>query len=715
SMNLVMKNAPNKLLVEGNVAVGYSTAFQSQDFQKYSTADVSKKSPAEILGPNVYAPVSMFPSSNLVTSNVKMPLNTNASVSLGNRFFKDKIGVIISGSYQNMYDGYNSNLFVENVVSAPSTDINTNNLPGFSDIEHRVYSMLSQRMGAIAKLDYKINDNNSISLFATHIQLNQYRVRNIIDSVPGGAHFNDTWVNVIGDKFKTETRTTLQSIDNITLQGTHKISSAFSADWSLVASEAKRQLPNDAEFSYATKDSLVTDPVTKQQSYRAAAPYFPYVTGQADEWQHNTDIDLAAYVNLHYRVNFIPFLKLIDIGGLYRDKNRDNYDNKYSLDQIIDLSGYQQYTSVQNAQLQFTVPSKAYGNAAGNAGIYTFKENLTAYYAQAHIEVGDLKLLGGVRIENTQQNYVSSLPVTIAGKEANYNYTDLLPSVQGKYDFNSKSGLRFSYFKSLYRPAYADLIPFPDQSSNEVYNTIGNPYLQHTVIHNADLRYELFPKGLDELMFGGFYKYIINPIEYAVVPQNKTDLILSPGNFGNATNYGIEIVGRKFFGSFGIAGSYTYTKSDINSDKMVYHKPASASDSFYTHVTQHRPLQGQAAHIGNVSLLYKNTKQKIEAQLGLVYTGERINTVSYYRDLDVWQKPTLNLDFSAQKQFGKHFVIYIKLKNILNTGSELFIKQPNTAYSAPNKLPYQESPDYYTVERDYYYSSFLIGLRYKLD
>ncbi|MBS1688204.1 MAG: outer membrane beta-barrel protein, partial [Bacteroidetes bacterium] len=383
--------------------------------------------------------------------------------------------------------------------------------------------------------------------------------------------------------------------------------------------------------------------------------------------------------------------------------------------QIIDLSGYQEFTSIPNAQLQFTVPSKAYGNAAGNAGIYTFKENLTAYYAQAHIEVGDLKVLGGVRIENTQQNYVSSLPVTIAGKEANYNYTDLLPSVQGKYDFNSKSGLRFSYFKSLYRPAYADLIPFADQSSNEVYNTMGNPYLRHTVIHNADLRYELFPKGLDQLMVGGFYKYIVDPIEYAVVPQNKTDLILSPGNFGNATNYGIEIVGRKFFGSFGIAGSYTYTNSNINSDKMVYHKPASASDSFYTHVTQQRPLQGQAAHIGNLSLLYKNTKQKVEAQLGFVYTGERINTVSYYRDLDVWQKPTLNIDFSAQKQFGKHLIVYIKLKNLLNTGNELFIKQPNTAYSAPDKLPYQESPNYYTVEKDYYYSSFLVGLRYKLD
>jgi len=141
----------------------------------------------------------------------------------------------------------------------------------------------------------------------------------------------------------------------------------------------------------------------------------------------------------------------------------------------------------------------------------------------------------------------------------------------------------------------------------------------------------------------------------------------------------------------------------------------SANDSAYAHVSQHRPLQGQSANIGNISLLYKNSRNKIEAQLAFVYTGERINKVSYLKDLDVWEKPTLNLDFSAQKQFGKHFIVYMKLKNLLNTGYGLFIKQPNTAYDAPAKLPYQDSRNYYTIESDYHYSTILLGLRYKLD
>jgi len=716
SINLVMKDAPQHLLLEANVALGYNTAFFHQDFQKFSRTDINKKSPAEILGPGVYAPVSAFPSSNLVTSKLNLPVNSNISLSLGNRFFKDKLGVLISGSYQSMYSGSETNMLVQGVVSAPSNDVNTNNLPQFSDIDHRTYSILSQRLGLIARADYKFNDKNKISLFGTHIQMNQYRTRETIDSVPGGSNFNNEWVNVIGVKYRTETRSTLQSIDNITLQGTHQLTNDFSADWSLVASEAKRQLPNDAEFGYDKKLDIQTDPTTKQQSYVTGLPYFNYVTGQSDEWQHNTDKDLAAYLNLHYNVHFIPFVTSIEAGGLYRHKDRDNYDNKYSLNQFTDASGYQEFTTIPAAVLQFTRQSDALGNAAGNAGIYTFKENLTAYYIQAHINIGSkFRLLGGLRAENTQQSYVSSLPPTIAGQMASYNYTDLLPSIQGKYDLSQKGGIRFSYFKSVYRPAYSDLIPFPNAAANDNYVFQGNPYLLHSSIHNADVRYEIFPKGLDEFMIGGFYKYIINPIEYSVQPQTKTDQVLTPGNFGNATNLGLEVVLRKFIGNFGVSANYTYTHSNINSTKVVYYKEDGVNGAVYANVNQSRPLQGQAANIGNLAFLYKNKKQQLEAQIAFVYTGSSINTVSYYRDLDVWQKAMLNMDFSLQKQINRHFIVYAKAKNILNTGNQLFIKQPNTSYKAPSKLPYQESADYYTIEKDYYHSSLLLGLRYKFN
>ncbi len=129
---------------------------------------------------------------------------------------------------------------------------------------------------------------------------------------------------------------------------------------------------------------------------------------------------------------------------------------------------------------------------------------------------------------------------------------------------------------------------------------------------------------------------------------------------------------------------------------------------------QTRPLQGQAANIGNVSLLYKDQKNGLDAQLSLGYTGERIQAVSQYYNLDTWEKASTYLDFSAQKTIGKHFILFVKANNLLNTPYELFIKQNNMYdYAGILKYHHQESPDYTTVEFDQYYARYNLGFRYK--
>lgn len=131
------------------------------------------------------------------------------------------------------------------------------------------------------------------------------------------------------------------------------------------------------------------------------------------------------------------------------------------------------------------------------------------------------------------------------------------------------------------------------------------------------------------------------------------------------------------------------------------------------HRTQTRPLQGQAANIGNVSLLYKDQKLGLDAQLALAYTGERIAAVSTYYGLDTWEKPETFLDFSAQKKLGKHFIVYVKVNNLLNTPYELIIKQDNASnYSGDSKYPHQESASYTTVQYDQFYARYSLGVKY---
>ena len=126
--------------------------------------------------------------------------------------------------------------------------------------------------------------------------------------------------------------------------------------------------------------------------------------------------------------------------------------------------------------------------------------------------------------------------------------------------------------------------------------------MKHTVADNIDLRYEFFPKSSEQFMVGMFYKRLENPIEYGLLEMKVKIHTTNRLNFGNATNLGVEVDIMKYFNWFGIKANYTYTHSFITTDKRIMEGNDVKS------VSQTRPLFGQAAHVANLSLLFKSTK-----------------------------------------------------------------------------------------------------------
>ena len=229
-----------------------------------------------------------------------------------------------------------------------------------------------------------------------------------------------------------------------------------------------------------------------------------------------------------------------------------------------------------------------------------------------------------------------------------------------------------------------------------------------------DLRYELFPGGNQQLLIGGFYKNIQNPIEYGFNQVSQVNTLYQPLNFGTATNFGAELVFAKFFSNWGVTGNYTFTKSSITTSKLVYGRDAGGS-TVVTSAQQTRPLQGQSDHIANLSLVYKNPRINVDAQLAFVYTGKRINVVSPYLGLDYWQRGTSQLDFSAEKRFGRNaagqsrFSVFAKLQNLLNNPIISEVLKTNTL----TNLPEQTRSDRILVQKDLFGQTYLLGFRYK--
>jgi outer membrane receptor protein involved in Fe transport len=708
TMNLIMKNAPDRFLFTANVSGGYSTIFSTRLFTAFNHGGINKRSPAEING-NAYAanPVSDFPLGNLDFTNKANPINSTMGFTVGDRFLNKKLGVILSASYQNFYKGTISERLVPDAQPLPSPSPNTLNP---SDAYIRQYNTQTTRIGLQNKIDYVFNDRNTISLFNLYLHQNAFETRYTPDSVVG---LNSSATqSTVSPEYRS--RWQIQNIYNATLHGDHVLSDRVKIDWSAVYSIAKQQIPDMATYTF--------DEQVQSQNGKVIQADSTIPVGTANvmtrTWQHNSDKDLAGYANLIYKPTLFNRTIELETGGLYRYKTRDNYYNSYNL-QSSAPSGTP-FTSIADVPLYFQTAGQATGaiNAA-TANTYTAHEKVAAGFLQAKFMLlSKLQLLTGVRVENTQVDYTTALPLTsTVGAFGTIHYTDVLPGVHLKYLLTDKQNVRLSYFKSISRPGFGDIVPTNDPS-DEQFTRLGNPYLKHVRADNFDMRYELFPGHADQLLIGAFYKQLQNPIEYFVTNLNgPSSLYIEPQNTNRATNFGFEAVFTRYFGMFGVSANYTYTHSQITTNKLVYHfVQGSGNQTDLT--TQTRPLQGQANHIGNISLLFKDPRLGLDIQLAFAYTGDRIAQVSPYYNLDIWQKPFSQLDLSLEKTIARRFSFYAKINNLTNAPNKEYIKFPyssvNKNFSGGYSIPFQDAGSNYTVaQRDIYKLSFLGGFRYK--
>lgn len=702
SMNLVMKSAPDRFLFTGNIAGGYSELFSERPFSSFYHSTINKLSPAEINGNNYSATSTDFPLNNLHFYNKTAPMNGTFGLTIGDRFLNKKLGVILSTSFQNFFRGSNSEYLIP---SAQPGYIPAGNTPAFTDSYERQYSTQTNRLGIQNKIDYVFDSRNKISLFNLYVHQNEWQTRYTPDTTVGtNSSATSKSVDV-----EYRSRWQIQDIYNATLQGDHQISNQLKLNWSGVYSIAKSQVPDMATYDFNANVILNTSGKVVQVDSST------YGTNMTRTWQHNQDQDYAGYLNVTYTPTIFNTIFEFEGGGLYRAKTRTNYYNHYDLKAIYTTA--QPFHTIDQVSLAFSPAANGTGAVTAlNANTYTAHEDLASAYIQAKFMLlKSLQILGGVRAENTQQDYLTVMPLTFDARSGTISYVDVLPSIHFKYLLKPNQNIRLSYFKSVSRPGFGEVVPY--SVPGEQFTEIGNPYLKHVRADNLDLRYELFPGHADQLLLGAFYKQLQNPIEYFITRNGgPSALFIQPGNANQATNYGFEAVFTKYFGMFGVSANYTYTNSQVTTSKLLYHYVTGrgvVTDS----VNQTRPLQGQANNVGNISLLYKNPKIGLEMQLAFSYTGDRIAQVSQYYNLDTWQKPYSQLDFSFEKKLTKRFSFYGKINNLTDAPNRLYIKASpsvvNQQFGGGYTLPYQTSNDYLTVQRDLYKVSFLGGFRYK--
>lgn len=359
-------------------------------------------------------------------------------------------------------------------------------------------------------------------------------------------------------------------------------------------------------------------------------------------------------------------------------------------------------------------------------------ENTRAIYAMANFGVDQARIDGnvGVRVVRTQNSAngyvvfpdVSYAPFLGSGEsepiEARNSYTDVLPSLNVRWEAADDVIVRFAASQAIARPNFSDLQAFrklqaatkpgidpPDDGSSLPVTSLDltsesyNPYLEPMKANQYDLSLEWYfdPDRGGMAWVNVFHKDIKDYF------RRQSELIAYPGADGNTYNYlvnmpvnvgtaritGAEVGWNQFFtflpapfDGLGISANYTY----IDSSTRVPNDPKVIPTDTDGSVMGSLPADGLSEHSYNLAAFYE--KGPLQVRFAYNWRSEYLLAVgpNGYNgtDADVtWKLPVYSdeygqLDGSIFYRISDNVQIGLEMNN-LNNAEQRTIMQQNAA------------------------------------
>jgi TonB-dependent receptor len=659
----------------------------------------------------------------------------NGSIVYGDRFFKNKLGVILSGAIWDRQWGADSFDVTYNTGSSNSVQKNS-----ISTVMMKRYMGTRRTIGLNGGLEYKFNANNKIYFRGMFNKFDDIRpvYESYVDYNNSRYQYNFRYSH-----YQTE-------LYGMELGGEHSLSKKLNLDWMLSDYQAKYFLDtpstNDTKgLPIATFRQKITGGFTNlsndgKRYWSFDSPngvggeYLDYGSETANPSEvmsanklllsqlviaklDNNERDKIARLNLKYDVNSNITLK---IGAKYREKDRNStygYNAVYipttasllSLSQLAtteppkgttflngmngDYSSYIMNPPTKDQLFQMYSPEflqqngfKDFSNAEANAtSVYTGKENVFATYAMAEIKASDkFKIVGGFRNETTRLTLygskatkTSATSTVISPSTVESNYNAFLPMLHLRYNLSSQSNIRFAYTRSFIRPNFGDMSPGSSIDNTTSPNTItrGNPDLKPTFSHNFDLMGEYYFDNIGILSGGVFYKKISDIVfqDTSILNLNGTDYrVTQAKNLKDSSLLGFEAGINKRFDF--LPGFWSGFGVELNYTYIDSKVDVSRNDTSGALITTDRTsLPNQSKNLFNTILYYEGNKVMI--RLAGNFRGKSLETIN--KDLGpqyyIWSDKNFTIDFSASYDISKKVKLFIELNNLSNESLRLYM------------------------------------------
>ncbi len=680
----------------------------------------------------------------------------NLSIVAGGRLLKSVLGLV--GTVVINDNNYGSDN-IEAVWQQTSTGAA---YVGEHDI--RRYDIRRVRRSFNLNGDIKINKNNTIN-FSTIYNWrddweNRYRLRitGITPQANGtfiGEIRKQTKAGISGNRIKNA-RLEEQIVKKNSIAGEHIIVRKIKVDWSTSFAQASENRPNERYLEYNATNQIMTMDITD--------PERPYVAPTTrvntssfgfrrftEQFGETNEKEWSNKLNIKVPLELIKDKKtVLKIGGKYTRKEKVRINDFYRYALTANTTPVFNATGVRMAGLavnnltvtnfqpgtKYLLDSFVSPQFVGSYNLYTpgaftvsqrpeeflalnynADEKISSGYISINQTINSkLSVITGVRFEKTEIDYTGNIVLnttTFKGDtSATNSYSNLLPSINIKYDLNSTTVLRAAITTALARPGYYELVPYRNIVSADKQVTVGNASLKATTATNFDLMGEKYFKSIGVVSGGIFYKKLKNFIyTYSTttytsanyqnefnpttgdnpIPVGENWVYKQSRNGESVDVYGFEIAYQRqldflpgFWKGFGVYVNYTYSKSKADG---IYNTEGVKRDGL--------ALPGTAPHIFNASLSFEN--RKFVARLSGNFTASYLDEVGATSFQDRFYDKQFFLDFNTSYTITPKLRAFLEVNNITN--------QPLRYYTGSKER---------TAQLEFYRSRWNTGIKFDI-
>ncbi len=575
-------------------------------------------------------------------TNRTSPINTNFQLSAGNTYNvgKSQLGFFAAYSYRTGFG--NSGLYRSNY---------NNDLSLLEQFEGK-NSEFAVLNGGIVNLSYKLGENNKFGWKTTYT-INSEDVTSYLEGTKLLTSEENKDFRLYQTKF-TE-RQMLSSI----ISGEHFIKKlgSLSVKWNISYSTGKRDEPDVKTMTY--ERTAGTD-----ETFTARMGSIADSDGGGRLFLNLKDIVR------NYGVDFsLPFISIVNNQksrlkfGVFASGTSRIFNARSFAPKLMGFFTYIPYLPLNEIFAENNLGSNKilYEELTRESDNYNASDENYSGYAMIDVPLNKFRIITGVRYEYNRQQ-VNTLGRINEPIKADLLNRDLLPSLNIIYSLTSNSNIRGSISQTVSRPELREIAPFGYVDFVTGVKFSGNPEIERSLVHNYDLRYEIYPNAGEILSISLFYKSFSSPIEEIYSPgQNNPEKTVANAKNG-ARNYGIEFEFRKrlgflgkFFEDLAFNGNLTLIQSEIDLENLA---------SISTEKT--RRMQGQSPYTVNLGLFYDNYDLGLSMNLLYNRFGARISDVGNNGFADIYEQGNDVIDFSASKRFLKNFEIKFSIKDLLN-------------------------------------------------